>query len=57
MSDHSTYETLRHLADSWGLIVMFVVFAGLIAWPFRPSARQHNHDAARIIFKDEDDGE
>jgi cytochrome c oxidase cbb3-type subunit 4 len=57
MSDHSTYETLRHLADSWGLIVMFVVFAGLIAWPFRPSAKKHNRDAAELIFKDDDDGE
>ena len=57
MSDHSTYETLRHLADSWGLLVMFAFFAGLIAWPFRPGARKHNRDAAELIFKDDEDGE
>ena len=57
MSDHSTYEALRHLADSWGLLVMVVLFAGLIAWPFRPSARKSNQDAADLIFKDDDDGE
>ena len=57
MSDHSTYEALRHLADSWGLLIMFFVFAGLIAWPFRPSARKHNDEAAHIIFKDDGDGE
>lgn len=57
MSDHSTYEALRHFADSWGLLIMFVLFAGLVAWPFRPSARQHNRDAARLIFKDDEDGE
>ena len=57
MSDHSTYEALRHFADSWGLLVMFAVFAGLIAWPFRPGARPHNRNAAELIFKDDEDGE
>ena len=57
MSTHSTYDMLRHLADSWGLLVMLLVFLGLIAWPFRPGARNHNRDAADVIFKDERDGE
>jgi cytochrome c oxidase cbb3-type subunit IV len=26
MSPHSTYDTLRHLADSWGLVAMGLVF-------------------------------
>lgn len=53
----SLYETLRHFADSYGLIAMFVIFLGLCAWPFRPGARKHNRNAARSIFKDQDDGE
>ena len=57
MSDHSTYEALRHFADSWGLLVMFILFAGLVAWPFRPGARSRNDEAANAIFKDEDGGE
>ena len=57
MSDHSTYDALRHLADSWGLLVMVVLFAGLIAWPFRPGSKPRNSDAANLIFKDENDGE
>ena len=57
MSEHSTYDALRHLADSWGLAVMFVVFLGLIFWPFRPGARKQNDDAANVIFKDDDHGE
>lgn len=57
MSAHSTYDMLRHLADSWGLLVMLLLFLGLIAWPFRPEARKHNRDAADVIFKDEHDGE
>ncbi len=62
MSTHSTYDMLRHLADSWGLLAMVVGFAGLAAWPFRPGARATNEAAARMIFADDmpgdhDDGE
>jgi cytochrome c oxidase cbb3-type subunit IV len=57
VSGHSTYETLRHLADSWGLLAMLLVFLALALWPFRPAAGAHNRDAAGVIFKDDDDGE
>jgi cytochrome c oxidase cbb3-type subunit 4 len=56
MSGHSLYDNLRHLADSWGLIVMLAVFVVLCAWPFRPGARARNRAAAEAIFKDENDG-
>ena len=57
MNAHSTYEALRHFADSWGLAAMVVTFLVLALWPFRPSAREDNEAAANMIFKDEDDGE
>jgi cytochrome c oxidase cbb3-type subunit 4 len=57
MSTHSTYDMLRHLADSWVLLAMLVVFLVLCLWPFRPGASKHNGDAANMIFKDENDGE
>lgn len=53
---HSTYETLRHLADSWGLIAMGVVFLVLCAWPFRPGNRDANETAANMIFEEDDYG-
>ncbi len=53
----STYETLRHFADSYGLVVMVGVFVALCLWPLRPGARAHNEAAANMIFKDQDDGE
>jgi cytochrome c oxidase cbb3-type subunit IV len=53
---HSTYETLRHFADSWGLIGMGLVFLVLIAWPFRPGARSANETAANLIFADDIEG-
>jgi cytochrome c oxidase cbb3-type subunit 4 len=56
VSDHSLYDTLRHLADSWFLVVMFLIFLGLAWWPFRPGAKKHNEDAANSIFKDRTDG-
>ncbi len=55
MSAHSTYDMLRHLADSWGLLMMTAIFVGLSAWPFRPGAKALNREAATSIFKDESD--
>lgn len=57
MNDHSTYEALRHLADSWGLAVMFVMFIGFVGWAFRPGAAERYDDTAKAIFKDDEDGE
>lgn len=53
----STYETLRHFADSYGLAIMVAAFVGLCLWPFRPGSRKDNQAAANMIFKDQDDGE
>lgn len=53
----SFYETLRHFADSYALIVMLVLFLGLCAWPFRPGSGKRNHHAATMIFEGQDDGE
>ena len=52
----SQYDTLRHLADSWGLVAMGGVFLVLCLWPFRPGARAHNDAAAAMIFEDDDNG-
>lgn len=57
MSPHSTYESLRHFADSWGLAAMMVVFLILVLWPFRPGAKEDNQAAANMIFEGEDNGE
>ncbi len=57
MSDHSLYDALRHLADSWGLLAMMIVFLGLAAWPFRPGGKRRSDEAAQVIFKEDSDGE
>lgn len=53
---HSTYDTLRHLADSWGLLAMVLTFLALVLWPFRPGAKGANETAAKMIFEDDDNG-
>lgn len=50
----SFYETLRHFADSYALVVMLVLFLTLCLWPFRPGAKSRNHEAANSIFKEND---
>ena len=57
MSWHSTYDFLRHLADSWGLLAIMLMWLALAAWPFRPSARAANNRAANMIFEDQTHGE
>ncbi len=48
-----TYSYLRALADSWGLLAMFLFFLGVVYWAFRPGSKKTHDDAARIIFRNE----
>lgn len=50
----STYETLRHFADSWGLLFMFLVFVGVAVYTLRPGSRRTHDDIANIPFRHED---
>lgn len=49
-----TYSFLRELADSWGLLVMTLLFAGVVAWAWRPGSRAGHDAAARSIFRHDD---
>ncbi len=51
-----TYETLRHFADSWGLVAMVVLFLGFTGWAFRPGSREVSARVATMIFEDDDNG-
>lgn len=50
----STYDTLRHFADSWMLLFLVLVFLGVIVWAFRPGGRRAHDEAATSIFRNED---
>ena len=52
-----SYDELRHLADSWGLVLMAVIYLALVGWAFLPRTRGANSRAAEMIFdKGHDDG-
>jgi cytochrome c oxidase cbb3-type subunit IV len=51
-----TYNELRHFADSWGLVMMGVLYLSFVGWTFRKGASKHNEDAANMVFKDDDHG-
>ena len=46
------HETLRYVADSWGLLMLVLLFAGALWRTFRPGARSAHEDARLIPFRD-----
>ena len=45
------YNQLRHFADSWGLLMMTLVFVGAVVWVIRPGSRKTYDEQAEIPFK------
>ncbi|QQR36198.1 cbb3-type cytochrome c oxidase subunit 3 [Devosia oryziradicis] len=48
------YDTLRHFADSWGLVYLFAIFLAVAALMLRPGARDRARDAALIPLKNDE---
>lgn len=46
-----TYSLMRHFADSWMLLFMFLFFTGVILWVFRPGSTAEHRDSANMIFR------
>ena len=47
------YETLRHFADSWGLVYMMGIFLIVVYFILRPGAKDRAIEAAQIPLNDE----
>ena len=47
------YNTMRELADSWGLLYLFVIFVGVIFFTFRPGSRKQADENALIPLKED----
>lgn len=47
------YETLRHFADSWGLVFLVLAFLCVIAWVFRPGSTKTYEKSAQIPLKED----
>jgi cytochrome c oxidase cbb3-type subunit 4 len=52
-----SYDALRHFADSWGLLLLTLIFLGVLLWVIRPGARTAYRDQADIPFKHDDKGD
>ncbi len=48
------YSTLRNLADSWGLLYLFLVFVGVVLFTFRPGSRKQAEKNANIPLKEDE---
>jgi cytochrome c oxidase cbb3-type subunit 4 len=48
------YDSLRHFADSWGLIYMLGIFLTVLAFAFRRGAKSDAVRAAQIPLKDDE---
>ncbi len=46
------HDTLRHMADSWGLLLLVLLFAGALWRTFRPGAAQAQDEARLIPFRE-----
>jgi cytochrome c oxidase cbb3-type subunit 4 len=53
----SLYESLRHFADSWGLLALALVFLAILIWVFRPGSKRTYEKQADIPFKYDRDEE
>lgn len=49
-----TYSLLRHFADSWALLALFLFFIGVVFWAFRPGSAKVHKDISQIPFRNED---
>lgn len=47
------YTLFRELADSWGLIYLFVLFVGAILFTFRPGSKKIAEKVSRIPFSED----
>jgi cytochrome c oxidase cbb3-type subunit 4 len=50
----TVYDQMRHFADTWGMVFIFVVFLIVVARLFMPGARERADDAAMIPFREHD---
>ena len=47
------YDTLRHFADTWGLLALTLLFVGIVLFALRPSAKRKYEENAKIPLKED----
>jgi cytochrome c oxidase cbb3-type subunit 4 len=49
----TTYESLAHFAQSWGLLYFFLVFVAVVVFVMRPSQKRRYEEAARLPLRED----
>jgi cytochrome c oxidase cbb3-type subunit IV len=47
------YESVSNFAETWGLVYMFVLFAGVLAYALRPKAKREFERLSRIPLNED----
>jgi cytochrome c oxidase cbb3-type subunit IV len=55
--DVMTYEQATHFAQTWGLALLLVLFAGALIYALWPGNREKFKNAARTVLDDENDND
>jgi cytochrome c oxidase cbb3-type subunit 4 len=48
-----TYDALRQFADSWGLLILFVIFLLIVVFVFRPGSAKLYRRMSRLPLEDD----
>ena len=48
-----SYDAFRHFADTWGLIYLMLLFAGVLVYALWPRNRKKFEKAARIPLEED----
>lgn len=47
------HDMARHLADTWGLVLLVLMFTAAVGFLFRPGARKYYRDCAQLPLNDD----
>jgi cytochrome c oxidase cbb3-type subunit IV len=47
------YKTMSEIAETWGLVYMFVLFAGVLVYTLRPKSKARFERDARIPLNED----
>ncbi len=48
-----TYENVAYFAQTWGLVYLVILFAGVLVYALRPGAKKKFDHAANIPFEED----
>lgn len=47
------HEIARHLADTWGLVLLVLMFTVAVGFVFRPGSKKHYRECGNIPLADD----